>query len=352
MKLTYAIAFEDFKALQPPFTIHAGNNLGFKGVLVACGLVGSLGVFLGAEGAGLPVSAFLIGLGIVAAAAACFYERHSVRASGREYKTKLDRAFQQVHCRGQRIFEANESGFTASCKCGTVTRPWSELVSFSENKTHFAFNTKMGGQLLPKSGFSSEAEVTEFRALVSGKLNLDKPATAPHLDFALNRGDLRAAYWLHILRGGGWRALVKALTIYGCMIYVVIMLWPSVTNDGIRAGLIGGLLVLPLLRMLGKRRKHYFGPLRIYFGDEGLHLQDPTSQTRTSWKQFVGYLEDNSVMLLYYNAKLYRLVPKRSLTGPSARFRDLVEGKLCRFNYRNPSTIAQEKLKTSAEQGS
>jgi hypothetical protein len=311
MKLTYVITFEDFKAMQPPFTIHGGNILGFKGALVACGLSAGLGVFLWAEGAGVPVSAFLIGLGIVAAAAAYFYERYSVRAKEREYKAKLDRAFQQIHCRDQRIFETNESGFTTSCKCGTVTRPWSELTSFSENKTHFAFSTKMGGQLLPKSAFSSEAEATEFRALVSGKLNRDKPMTAPHLDFALNRADLRAAYWLHTLRGGGWRALLKALAIYGCMIYVVLTLWRTVSNDGIRAGLVGGLVALPLLKILGKRRKHYFGPLRIYFGEEGLHLQDPTSQTRTSWKQFVGYLEGNSVMLLYYSPKLYRLVPKK-----------------------------------------
>ena len=351
MRLTYAVSFEDFRTLQPPFATRAGNNAGFKGVLAACGLISLLGVLSLVEGVGLPVGLFLMGLGIVAAIAAYFYEQHSVHAKEKEYKEKLDRAFQQIHCRDQRIFEANENGFITNCQCGTVTRPWSELTSFSENKTHFALSTKMGGQLLPKSAFSSEAEATEFRALVSGKLNQDKPMTAPHLDFALNRADLRAAYWLHTFRGGGWRALLKTLTIYGCMIYVVIALWPSV-SDGIRAGSIGGLVVLPLLRVLGKRRKHYFGPLRIYFSEEGLHLQDPTSQTRTSWKQFIGYLEGNSVMLLYYNPKLYRLVPKRSLTGPSARFRDLVEGKLTKFDYRHPSAIAQEKLKTSAEQAS
>jgi len=354
MKLTYAIAFEDFKTLQQPFTTRAGNNLGFKGVLVACGLLSALGVILLVEGAGLPVALFLIGLGVAAAAAAYFYEQHSVRSREKEHSKKLDRAFQQIHCRDQRVFEANEDGFTTQCKCGTVMRPWSELTSFSENKTHFAFNTKMGGQILPKSAFPTEAEITEFRALVSGKLNQDKPATAPHFDFALKTEDYRAAYWLHALRGGGWRGLLKALAIYACMIYGAFVLWNSIAphNDAVRAGLIGGLVALPLLRIVGQRRKHYFGPLRVYFSEEGLHLQDRANQTRTSWKQFVGYLEGNSVMLLYYNPKFYRIVPKRALVGQAARFQTTVETKLNRYDYRNPINPVEAKLAGSPNQTS
>jgi hypothetical protein len=341
MRLTYAVTFEDFKALQPPFAVRAGNNAGFTGVLAACGLISLLGIFCIAEGAGLPVGLFLIVLGIVAGTAAYFYEQYSVHSKKREYEKKLDRAFQQIHCRDKRTLEADENGFATVCKCGTVTRPWSELTSFSENKTHFAFNTKMGGQILPKSAFATEAEVTEFRALVSGKLNQDKPVTAPHFDFALSKSDLRAAYWLHTLKAGGWRGLLKALAIYGCMIYVVFVFWHSAPNDGVRAGMVGGLVVLPLLRIVGKRRKHYFGPLRIYFSDEGLHLQDPSNQTRQSWKQFIGYLEGDSILLLYYNPKLYRIVPKRVLTGPASRFHAMVETKLRRFDYRNPTIQGQ-----------
>jgi hypothetical protein len=337
MRLTYAVTFEDFKALQPPFTTRAGKNAGFKGVLGACGLISSLGVFCMAEGLGLPVGLFLIALGIAAGTAAYFYDQRSVRIRKENYDKKLAEGFQRIHCLDSRIFEANEGGFTTTCKCGTVTRPWSELTSFSESRTHFAFNTKMGGQILPKSAFSTEAEVTEFRALVSGKLNQDKPVTAPHFDFALSKSDLRAAYWLHSLQGGGWRSLLKALAVYGCMIYVVFVFWRSAPNDGIRAGMVGGLVVLPLLRIVGRRRQHYFGPLRIYFSEEGLHLQDPANQTRQSWKQFVGYLERDSILLLYYNPRLYRIVPKRALTGAASRFQTMVETKLMRFDYRNPT---------------
>jgi hypothetical protein len=354
MKLTYAVIFDDFKTLQLPFTTSAGNNAGFKGVLVACSLISLLGAFLLIKGAGLPVGLFLIGLGIVAATSAYFYEQRSASSKEMEHNKKLELAFQQIHCRDQRMFEANENGFTTSCRCGTVTRPWSELTSFSENKTHFALATKVGGQILPKSAFSTEAEITEFRALVSGRLLHDKPMTAPHFDFALGSQDRREAYWLHTLKGGGWRGLLKALAIYACLMYGTFVLWNSIAahNDAVRAGLIGGLVALPLLRAVTQRRKHYLGPLRIYFSEEGLHLQDPASQTRTSWKQFVGHLEGNGIMLLYYNPKLYRIIPKRALTGQAARFRTMVETKLNRFDYRNPNSSGEASLNSSTRQAS
>ena len=350
MRLSYPIRFEDFRSLQAPFPTAAGSNTGFKAVLGACVLIAVLGVFCVVEGLGLPIGGFLIGLGLAAATGAYFYEQWSVRAKKEEYEKGLIQNFQRIHCRDQRFFAADENGFTATCKCGTVTRPWSELASFSENKTHFAFNTKLGGQILPKSAFSSEAQITEFRALATGKLNDSKPATAPKFEFALSRADYRAAHWLHTFKGGGWRGLAKAIAVYAGTIYGGIVIWNSIAvhNDGIRVGLIGALLGVPLLRFVRKRRSQYLGPLRVQFSDEGLYLQDPANQSRTSWSQFVGYLEGNGLMLLYYNPKLYRIVPKRALTGQAAQFKTLVETKLTPYDYRNPMPVMKVTGSSSA----
>jgi hypothetical protein len=338
MKLTYAVVLEDFKTLQPPFTTRAGENAGFKGILVACGLISALGVFLLMQGFGLPVGLFLVGLGIVSGISAYFYEHFSVSRKEKEHKRKIELAFEQIHCRDQRAFEADEKGFTTACKCGTVTRPWSELTSFSENATHMAFSTRMGWQVLPKSAFPSQAEVTELRVLFSVKLNQDKTIASPHFDFALTPEDYRAAYWLHTLKGGGWRGLLRVCVVDGCILYGGVLLWNSIGahNEAVRTGLIGGLIAVPLLKFAGKRRTRYFGPLRIFFGEEGLHLQDPKNQARIAWKQFAGYVENRSMILLYSSPKLYRIVPKRALTGPSAQFGKLVESKLRAFDYRNP----------------
>ncbi len=338
MRLSYTIKFDDFRTLQSPFPMSAGGNAGFRVVLAACALIAAFGAFCMVQGFGLPVGGFLIGLGAVAATAAYFYEQRSVQSRKQKYEKELAEGFQRIHCRDQRVFEADETGYATSCKCGTVTRPWSELVSFSENKTHFAFNSKMGGEILPKSAFPSEAQITEFRALATGKLNQDKSVTTPHFDFALRKADFREAYWMHILRGGGWRGLAKILLLYGGVIYGVFVLWNSIAanNPAVRAGLIGALVVIPAMRIMRNQRKHYLGVLRVHFSEQGLHLQDPVSQARVPWDRFIGYLEGKGVILLYSNPKLYRIIPKRALTGQAAKFQALVETKLGAYDYRNP----------------
>jgi hypothetical protein len=343
MKLTYAVRIEDFRALQRPFTTCAGKNAGFKGAMVACALIALLGVFCLVKGFGLPVGAFLIGLGFVAAGLAYLFDRRSVSKSKELYEKRIAAAYRQVHCPDQRYLETDENGFTLRCKCGSVTRPWSELTQFSENEFFFAVASKMGGQTIPKSAFTSAAEMTEFRALVSGKLNQDKPFTSRHFDFAHTSADYRHAGFLHIMKGGGWRGVLKSLAIFACAVYTVAALWRllSTHNPAILAGLVAGLLGVPLLRILGRRRKHYFGPLRIHFSDEGLHLQDPNTQSRVPWSRFIGYVEDNKTLLLYHNPKQYRSIPKRALVGPAAGFQALVAAKLPRYDYRNPAPMPQ-----------
>ena len=345
MKLTYAVRIEDFRALQRPFTTRAGNNPGFKGAMVACALIALLGVFCLVKGFGLPVGAFLIGLGLAAAGLAYVFDRRSVSKSKDVYEKKITSTFRQIHCRDQRHFEADETGFTLRCKCGTVTRPWSELTGFSENESFFALACKAGGQTIPKSAFSSAADMTEFRALATGKLNQDRPLTSRHFDFASTPTDYRQAKLLHVLKGGGWRGVLKSLAVFACGVYTVFALRHSLSrhNPGILAGLIGALLGISLLRLTKLRRKHYLGPLRVYFSDEGLHLQDPNHQSRNPWSRFIGYLEDEKLILLYYSPKLYRIIPKRALVGVGEEFSAIAARKLPRYNYRNPGPIQPEE---------
>src|SRR5579863_446495 len=99
VKLTYAIKIDDFKALRPPFTLRAGSNAGFKGVLVACGLIALLGVFTLAEGMGILVGGVLIGLGAVDAKKKYLYEQRSVLTKKETHEKNISEACQQIHCR-------------------------------------------------------------------------------------------------------------------------------------------------------------------------------------------------------------------------------------------------------------
>jgi hypothetical protein len=356
VKLAYAIKIDDFKALQPPFTLRVGENAGFKCAVAACGLIALLGVFTLVEGMGIPVAAFLIGLGVVAATAAYFYEQRSVRIKKEAYDKNISESFGQIHCRDQRVFAVEENGFTASCACAVVTQPWSELASLSENATHFALGTKAGGHVLPKSAFSSESQITEFRAFVSVKLNQDKSVTSRHIDFACTPEDYRAAYWLHTLKGGGWRHPAKRLATSAFATWGCFVIWRhvSVSRDPlVLVGLIAMLVGAPAIGIIMRSRtKSYLGPLRLYFSDDGLHAQYPAKQSRRPWSQFVGYLEDKNVILLYLSPKFRTVIPKRALAGPGASLETLIKTKLRRHDYRNPIRPVEMKLAGLPQQAS
>ena len=222
MKLTYAIKIDDFKDSA---TVHtaSGKQRGLQGRAGSVWPDRPIGCVYASRGYGHSVGGFLIGLGAVGATAAYFYEQRSVRTKREVYDKNISDAFREIHCRDQRVFAVDENGLTVSCACAIVTQPWSELTSLSENATHFALGTKAGGHVLPKSAFSS-AQIIELRAFVSGKLNQDKSvAFARHIDFACTPGDYRAAYWLHTLKGGGWRHPAKrfatsAFATWGCVV--------------------------------------------------------------------------------------------------------------------------------------
>lgn len=350
MKLTYSISLDDYRGGHRPFATKAGANAGFKGMLIFCALLAGLGVFTFIKDMGVPVSAFLVGLATVCAVGAYAYDKHSVETAKKKYEAGITAGYQRMHCRDQRSFEANEAGFSASCRCGTVTRPWSELTSFSESAKLMMLSTKMGPQILPKPAFDTPADVTEFRVLMASKLNADRLVSSRHIEFACGPGDFRQARWLHILKGGGWRAEAKRWGRLAIVTFGAWAIWNSTNrrNPFLLCGLVGGFLAALILPIVRERRVRYFGPLKIHFSDESLHLQDLNTQARSSWSQFIGYLENDDVLLLYYNPNLYRIVPQRALKGTGAEFRTIATSKLRRYDYRQPLTSAATAVPDSA----
>jgi hypothetical protein len=337
MRVTYAINIEDFRALIPPFTLRAGHNTGFKAALVACALMGVLGVYGLAQGYGIAFAGFLIGLSALSALGAYFFDVRSVRKAGEKYETAISESYQRVHCTEDRAFETDEKGFTLSCKCKSLTYPWSELTRVTENKTHFLLGTKTDTQSVPKSAFPSEGDRTEFRAFLSAKLGAAELTASPHIDLFYQRGDYVRAYWLDTRKGGGWRRLLKNLAVFACVVYAFIRIWTAVgpPNDvAIRCGLIGALIALFLPRIKRLFRRVYLGPQRIYFNDENLHIQYAETTLRSPWAKSIGYLENDNLVLLYYARGFYRPIPKRPLAGRGAEFLTLVRSKLPPYDYR------------------
>jgi hypothetical protein len=337
MKVTYAISFEDYRTFQPPFVARPGHNAGFQAVLLVCSLMVSLGVYCIVQGLGISTGGFLIGLGVCSAALAYVFDKGSVSKTRERYDRNLADAYQRIHCRDHRTLEVDQDGFTASCKCGTVTRPWTELARFSENKSLFFVGTKTDAQLVPKAAFSSEGAITEFRTLFVERLNADRPITSRSIEFSYTPQDFRNARILHILNGGGWRSLVGKLATFCISAYGVYAIWGYMSpqrNPALLFGLIGGLLAVPLLRGMRSRRRHYLGRQRIYFSEQGLHLEGSGTVARNTWTQFIGYLESKHAVLLYYHPRAYRIIPRRALADRETEFRALLEEKLSRYDYR------------------
>lgn len=341
MKLEYSISLDDFPSIYPPLTAKAGNNVGFRAVLVVCVAMALLGAVCVAQGLGIVLGLFLAGLGAFSAFVAYFFERRSIEKAQRKHDDAIVGALEQIHCRDRRELEVNEIGLTMSCRCGSVSRPWAELTSFSENQSFAVIRTKTEQIPITKSAFRSEGELTEFRALVTGNLNGSKPFAARHIDFRYGPADFRSGYLLHMAQAGGWRRVIQSIVaLYGFGYILLLVLRSQGPRDNAAAYFaFGTVFLFAIVSLLMKPKRHYEGALRLTFGEEGLYLQDPQTIAIANWNRYVGYLENRNVFLIYANPRLYRIVPKRILGDREKEFATMLKSKLPRYNYKRPIRV-------------
>jgi hypothetical protein len=355
MRITYGVSFGDFLSLQQPFTLRAGRNAGFKAAIFFCALIVALGIFLIAQGFGAITGSFIIGLGLLASVAAWFFETNSVASSRKKYEATVATAYQGIHCRDQRTFEIDESGFTTVCNCGTVTRPWTEFVQLADTKYLLLVRGKKGVEPIPKSAFPSEGDLTEFRGFLLGKLNDGRPLPVQHFEFAYKPADFRSAYWLHVWRGGGRRNfffyLIKTWGV-AVVTYFVLTNTKSVDVSETTARLlaIGCAIVFSAAPLLARPRRASSGPMRVRYDRENLHVELPASRIRYAWDQFVGYLENRDIYLLYVGPRAYKIIPKRALESRENEFGGLLRTNVRPYDYRNPLPGVPASLpRTAAE---
>jgi len=355
VRITYDISLDEFAALQPPFVAKRSGLLFYQatlGVVSIAAIIRSLPLLPGlgnASSGGIP-SELLFCIFLAGAAGGCSYwlrrrARTKLEQAKQSYREGVRIAYQRLHCRDQRVIEVSDSGFTHSCRCGEVTRPWTELISFSESNFMLGLRTKSEFMLISKRGFSSPGQITEFRTLVSDALERQKPAV-PYTDFAYLRSDFTRAQWLHILRGRGWRPFVQRAFVVSLICFFALsaaLAGRRTLYESMPWYLLPALLVLWTCLLLfdahNKVRyaKHYFGPLRLWITEDGISLRDQASETRFSWENFIGYLEDSRVYLLYHNPALYRIIPKRILEERRQEtFRRLLTSRLPRFGKPMP----------------
>src|SRR5689334_17023795 len=164
-------------------------------------------------------------LGGALAGVAYLLDRRSMRRRRWRREQALLAAYDRIHCRDSRTLEATAESLALSCKCGLVARPWTELTGFTETPSFLIPLARSESFPIPKSAFSSEGELTEFRSLILDKLHTDRPFNACPIEFAHTRADFWRAKWLHVRKGGGWRRVLKigfVIAAFVCAIFIIV----------------------------------------------------------------------------------------------------------------------------------
>ena len=347
VKITYGISLPEFRTLQPPPRHNPGRTAFWLIAALVCLsllLPGAGVVMQQASQQQPPPTAALasIGLGFAAGVGAYFVDQRSLRLWRTRREKALLAAYDRIHCRDSRTLEATAESLALSCKCGLVARPWTELTGFTETPSFLIPLTRNESFPISKSAFASEGELTEFRGLILDKLHTDRPFTATPVEFAHTPADFWHAKLLHVRGGGGWRRVLKIAVATAAFVLAIIMSIAKARAGELPAWLVPVVLgaFVFFLSKIVRLRKHYYGPLRMYFSEEGFHVVDPGSQSRRRWNELVGYLEDQHVYLLYLNPRLYRIVPKRVLGQRVEDFGRLVQTALPPFDYRRRLPVA------------
>jgi hypothetical protein len=350
MKLEYGISFAEFRSLYAPTPPDPRRRGGLRLLIALCGgaVLGGVSLIVERE---LIAGAWFAAIGVLGMAACYFAETQRIRRARTKYEQDILLAYSNTHCVDHRTFEANDEGYCVTCRCGSVSRLWTGLQSLSENAKVFGLIAKTDSQVIPKCAFASDGAVTEFRAFISQHLNSGRPFTAPSIEFTQGPGDLRAAFRLHVDQGGGWRRSIRpGIFLLLAICGLVPLIATSDAGPWIAAVLGGVILAVVVLVFASywKRLNRYWGPLRIYVSDEGLYIHDAASEARLRWEQYLGYLEDDNVFLLYQTPKLYRIIPKRAFAENAAFFEGVIRKNLQMYDYRQPfASVTRRQAQTS-----
>jgi len=344
MRIPFAISRETYLAIQPPLQTRGersrsfvfitrlailGMAVGF--VLLVHHLLGTGGTASASE-SDYSVAIFLVAAGAAVLAIAWGVPKFQARGILRQHQEILNERYSNLHCPNDRYLETSEDGFVLGCKCKQTSYSWAQLVSVMESAHVFIIRTKDAVEVVPKPAFPDEATITEFRQLLLSHMDRPDAMKARAVDVRYSPGDIRWAIWLHLRKGGGWRALAGRMILsVGFALYLgyfAVQFDPAMRRDNLlyfECGALGLLLFMLLLR----RRPLYTGPLRVWFSEEALHIEYPFSLVRLEWFRLYRYLEDSHNLLLYQDDHAYLAVPQRSIAAGQREYvRSIVHAKL------------------------
>jgi hypothetical protein len=337
MRISYAVSYEAFVALQPPFVPQDPPGRGlffffqFAGALAGIGfmlLAVRIAYLLGWSpwpSAPLPRALAELALGGLPILGIWIARRRSARSTRRQHDEFLRDQYTRLHCREQRFVEVTEEGLVFGCDCKTAMRPWNLLTALVETPLGFVVSGGRETQVIPNNAFADEAGRTEFRALLSEKLNQDKTLSARTLEIECTREDWHNAGWL-AFRVGGW---VRAATFafMACAgVGMILYFGPFVDYDArfdppfVAAAAAFVTVVAILILVFRRKPVRYLGPLKISFAEDAIYVQSPTSESRIPWHHVTGCMIDKKCLILTSRSFGLLLIPGRFITPTQGKY--------------------------------
>ena len=346
MRVTYPISYQAFTALQPPFAPIApmGRGLFFfyqfavpvAGIgfeLIAVRIAYLLG-WTSWRSADLAHGIAIFALGAIPVLGVVMARRISARKARRDHDDFLRGNYERLHCRDNRFVELAPDGLSFGCACRSKLHPWSQLSTVVETPHVFVIVTRMDTQIIPKDAFPSEAARTEFRTLLSEKLNENKSLQARTIEFVSTPSDWRNASLLRFKSGGWVRVLVLLWSV--CVGIAMILFFAPIFDDSARvatpfvaaAGLFA-LLVVVFLAAFRRKPLRYLGPLKVSFAEDAIYIQSPTSEARVPWSHITGCAGDRKSMVFLYRPLSILLIPLRAIPPAQSQYIfELLKAKL------------------------
>ena len=330
MRVNYGVSYESFVGMQPASQpigpLAAGVRfslaliieiLGAAFVLLFVHAASVLGFTTQTGGSFLRAAiAFALASGCLLAVWG--WRRWEARDTLRKYADFQRLKYGKLHCPDRRFVETWESGLLFGCDCGTQEMPWGGISTLLENDRDFIVAGTAQTEAVPKAAFASEAERTEFRALISENLTQNKAATARSVEFAYTAQDWRNARWLQFKMGAWKRELL--LVLMACWATGLSLFFLQFVNDVptlTPAYYAGGAVFAAILIVASgaaRRPKVQTGiPFKVSFADDAIYVESPVVEMRILWQDVTGCLADKKSLLFIHSKKRLLLIPLRSL---------------------------------------
>jgi hypothetical protein len=346
MRIPFAISRETYLAVQPPLRTQWPKSRGSVWATMVAVLCGGVGLVLlvhhiaGADGAAAAsLSDYAVAILLILAsglvlAGMSYLPKIQARRIQREHRELLSERYDNLHCRNNRYLETSDEGFVFGCDCKRTSYSWPQLVSLIESGDVFIARTKDNVEVVPKPAFPNEAAITEFRQLLTSHMDRPDALKARAVQVSCTPADLRWARWLHIRKGGGWKALLAKLGLAIAFAFYLAYLAEFVDSTIRRDRLLyaeAAALGLLLLMLLLRSRPQYLGPFRVWFNEDAIHVEYPFSLIRVEWYRMLGFLEDKHNLLLCHDERSYLTLPQRFIDTAQGEFvRSTIRAKLRR----------------------